>query len=72
MLGNVNGKNVYTIPVTWEVYDTITVRANDLLEAYRWVVKNEDTIPLGTEPEYVDGSYKVGDIELARMMNKEN
>lgn len=71
MLGNVNGKNVYTIPVTWEVYDTITVRANDLLEAYHWVVKNEDTIPLGTEPEYVDGSYKVGDIELARMMNKE-
>lgn len=72
MLGNVNGKNVYTIPVTWEVYDTITVRANDLLEAYHWAVKNVDTIPLGTEPEYVDGSYKVGDIELARMMNKEN
>lgn len=71
MLGNVDGKNEYTIPVTWEVYDTITVRANDLLEAYHWAVKNEVTIPLGTEPEYVDGSYKVGSMELAKMMNEE-
>lgn len=51
----------FSIPVTWEVWDKIEVEAETIEEAIQYVKDNLDTIPLGTEPEYVDGSYKIED-----------
>lgn len=51
----------FSIPVTWEVWDKIEVEAETIEDAIRYVKENIDTIPLGTEPEYIDGSYKIDD-----------
>lgn len=61
----------FTIPVSWEVYDTIKVDANTLEEALEWANKHIDEIPLGTTPEYVDASYQIGDYDLAESMNQD-
>lgn len=53
----------FSIPVTWEVWDKIEVEAETIEEAIKHVKENIDTIPLGTEPEYIDGSYKIDDGE---------
>ena len=70
MLGNPNGTNLYKIPVTWEVYDTIEVQGNSLEEALQWAEEYQDEIPLGDEPEYLDGSYQI-DKEFAEDLNQE-
>ena len=50
----------YVIPVEWTVYSTVRVtNARNLAEAIAIVHQNSDEIPLDTEPEYVDGSYRV-------------
>ena len=72
ILGYENGKNEYEIPVDWQVSDVVKIKANSLDEAYHWAVDNAEMIPLGTEPEYVDGSYQIGDYELTKTINKEN
>ncbi len=54
-----NGKKDFVIPVTWEVYSTITVSANNLEEALDWAEKNQDALPLPTESEYVDASFQI-------------
>ena len=51
----------FSIPVTWEVWDKVEVEAETIEEAIQYVKDNLDTIPLGTEPEYIDGSYKIED-----------
>ena len=51
----------FSIPVTWEVWDKIEVEAETIEDAIKYVKENIDTIPLGTEPEYIDGSYKIDD-----------
>lgn len=69
MLGNPDGKNLYKIPVTWEVYDTIEVQGNSLEDALQWAEVHEDEIPIGDEPNYVDGSYQI-DKEFAKDLNE--
>ena len=59
MYGNPNAKTYFKVPVEWTVYDTVEIAANSLEEAIQFVLKNQDTIPLGTEPQYIDGSYKI-------------
>lgn len=61
--GNEKRKKTFSIPVTWEVWDRVEVEAETLEEAIRYVKENIDIIPLGTEPEYIDGSYKIYDGE---------
>ena len=51
----------FSIPVTWEVWDKIEVEAETIEDAIKYVKENIDIIPLGTEPEYIDGSYKIDD-----------
>ena len=51
----------FSIPVTWEVWDKIEVEAETIEDAIKYVKDNIDFIPLGTEPEYIDGSYKIDD-----------
>lgn len=68
----------FSIPVNWEVWDKVEVEAETIEEAIQWLKDHIDEIPLGTEPEYIDGSYKIEDgqngeasIEEAQIRNKE-
>ena len=51
----------FSIPVTWQVWDKVEVEAETIEEAIKYVKNNIDEIPLGTEPEYIDGTYKIDD-----------
>lgn len=51
----------FKIPVEWSVWDKVEVEAETIEEAIQYVKDNIDTIPLGTEPEYIDGSYHIDD-----------
>ena len=53
----------FNIPVTWEVWDVVEVEAETLEEAIKYVKENIDTIPLGKNTEYLDGTYKIYDGE---------
>lgn len=52
-------KKCFKVPVEWIVYDTVEVEAETFEDAVQYVLDNKDEIPLGTEPDYVDGSYVV-------------
>jgi len=56
-------KKSFLIPVSWEVQDFVRVQADSLEEAVEYLTEHSDEVPLGTEPEYVDGSYKIGSYE---------
>lgn len=53
------GGKVYEIPVEWLVSDVVKIRANSLEEAIKTFMEEEYRIPTGSEPEYVDGSYRM-------------
>lgn len=56
----VSADGLYTIPVSWEVYATVTIDgAKNLADAYRIAQEYIDELPLATDPEYIDGSYKI-------------
>ena len=59
MYGNKNGSKVFSIPVEWVVTETIDVKANSLKEAINFILDKADDIPLGTEPQYIDGTWKI-------------
>ena len=61
----------YKIPVSWEMMDFVDVYAENLEEAYNYVNDNADNISLGTDAEYIDGSYEVGSWEEALLVNEE-
>lgn len=48
----------FIIPVSWEVYSTVTVEAASLEDAKRKFDEQIDDIPLCVETEYVEGSYR--------------
>ena len=56
---NEKANNEFIIPVSWSVSELLKVQANSLEEAYQYVEENMDEIPLGDEPEYIDGSYEI-------------
>lgn len=51
----------FSILVTWSVWDKIEVEAETIEDAIRYVKEHIDEIPLGTEPEYIDGTYRIDD-----------
>lgn len=53
-------KNYY-IPVTWQVWDKVEIEAKSLKEAIKYFKEHVDEIPLGTEPEYIDGTFQIDD-----------
>lgn len=56
----VSNDGLYTIPVSWEAYATVTIAgAKNLEDAYRIAQEYIDELPLATDPEYIDGSYKI-------------
>lgn len=52
-------KKIYSFPVSWEVYDRVEIKATSEAEARKILEDNLDLIPLGTTPDYIDGSYKI-------------
>lgn len=66
-----NSMKTFAVPVSWKVCDFVFVNAIDLESAVDYVIDNQDDIPLGTEPEYIDASYMV-DQELAEVYNDSN
>lgn len=51
----------YSIPVTWSVSDKVVIEAESLEEAVQFVKDHIEEIPLGMNPEYIDGSYQIDD-----------
>lgn len=51
----------FSIPATWSVWDKIEVEAETIEDAIRYVKEHIDEIPLGTESEYIDGTYRIDD-----------
>ena len=51
----------FSIPVVWQVWDKIDIEAETIEEAIQYTKENLDILPLGTEPEYIDGSYQIDD-----------
>ena len=66
---NLDNKEDYVIPVSWEVYSTITVRAESREEALEFAEKHMDQIPLCVENEYIDSTYLIDDV---RFLNGED
>lgn len=48
----------FKIPVEWSVYATVEIEAESLEEAVKIFDKTEDEIPLPTDNDYIDGSFK--------------
>ena len=51
----------FSIPVIWKVWDKVEVVAETIEQAVQYVKEHIDEIPLGTEPEYIDGSHQIDD-----------
>ena len=52
-------KQIFKIPVEWTVCDFVNIEAETLVEAVGIVLDTMDDIPLGTDPNYLDGSYQI-------------
>ena len=55
----VSEDGTYLIPVSWEVYSTIRIKADNLEDAITKAIEHIDDIPLSSDTEYEDGSYKL-------------
>lgn len=49
------------LPVTWEAFGFVEVKANSIEEAIEYFKKNSDHISLPKESEYVDDSFRLND-----------
>ncbi len=52
-------KQIFKIPVEWTVCDFVNIEAETFLEAVGIILDTMDDIPLGTDPNYLDGSYQI-------------
>ena len=64
----------WKIPVTWEVCGYVYVDADTLVEAMETARDNEGVIPLPTESDYVDGSWRLSETDenFVREMYNDN
>lgn len=63
----------FKIPVTWEVYGTVEVQAENAASALEraYQIELDEGLPLPTESEYIDGSFEItDDMDLINMINK--
>lgn len=49
----------FKIPVTWEVYGMVEIEADTIHEAINIARDDDGVIPLPTDSDYVDGSWRV-------------
>lgn len=64
----------WKIPVTWEVCGYVYVDADTLVEAMETARDDEGIIPLPTESDYVDGSWRLSETDenFVREMYNDN
>ena len=64
----------WEIPVTWEVCGYVYVDADTLVEAMETARDDEGVIPLPTESDYVDGSWRLSETDenFVREMYNDN
>ena len=64
----------WEIPVTWELYSRVYITADTREEAMEIAKDDEGVIPLPTDGDYVDGSWRVTeeDIEIVRTLYNNN
>ena len=64
----------WEIPVTWEVYSRVYIEADTLEEAMEIAKDDEGVIPLSTDADYVDGSWRLTeeDVETVRSLYNNN
>ena len=64
----------WNIPVTWEVCGYVYVDADTLVEAMETARDDEGVIPLPTESDYVDGSWRLSETDenFVREMYNDN
>ena len=64
----------WEIPVTWELYSRVYITADTLEEAMEIAKDDEGVIPLPTDADYVDGSWRVTeeDVEIVRTLYNNN
>lgn len=55
----VHENGLYTIPVQWSVYSTITVEADNLADALQKFEEKCAELPLSQDAEYIEGSYEI-------------
>ncbi len=65
----VSDDGTYLLPVVWEVYSTIRVKADNLADALQKARANIDDIPLSSASEYIDGTYEIHDEDLIMAQN---
>ena len=53
----------FKIPVSWEVCGIVEVEAQDIDEAIEIARDEEGVIPLPTDSDYIDGSWRVSDAD---------
>ena len=53
------GKKTFKIPVEWSVFGRVEIEAETLEEALEIFCKTEDAIPLPTDGEYIDETFRV-------------
>lgn len=64
----------WKIPVTWEVCGYVYVDADTLVEAMETARDDEGVIPLPSESDYVDGSWRLSETDenFVREMYNDN
>ena len=64
----------WKIPVTWDVCGYVYIDADTLEEAMETARDDEGIIPLPTESDYVDGSWRLSetDKEIVRELYNDN
>lgn len=64
----------WKVPVTWEVYGTVLVKADTLEDAIDIARDDEGVIPLPDDSDYVDGGWRVTDedVEAVRSLYNNN
>ncbi len=64
----------WKIPVTWEVCGYVYVDADTLVKAMETARDDEGVIPLPTESDYVDGSWRLSETDenFVREMYNDN
>lgn len=64
----------WKIPVTWEVCGYVYVDADTLVEAMETARDDEGVIPLPTESDFVDGSWRLSETDenFVREMYNDN
>ena len=50
----------WNIPVSWEMYGKIQIKAKTLAEAMEIAKDDDGVIPIPTDSSYVDGSWELG------------